>query len=346
MVDRITLGSFLASQAGAGRCPSAMILLVQELAQAAKQLSTLIGLGPLAGDLAGAQGSQNCDGDVQKKLDVIANACVVNAAERAQVAFIASEELDAPLSLNPSGPLALAIDPLDGSSNIGTNAPIGTIFSVLPAQATGISEVFLQPGSAQLAAGFFIYGSQTALVLTLGSGVAIFVLDRKAGEFVLAVDQVRIPADANEYAINASNYRHWEKAVRAYIDDCVQGADGPRGKNFNMRWIASLVAEAYRILMRGGIFLYPRDQRTGYRDGRLRLVYEANPVSFIVEQAAGAATDGAQRILELRPTSLHQRTPLVFGSARKVEVVTRYHTDPISSAERSPLFARRGLLRA
>lgn len=347
MSGRVTLEAFLAEQATGQREP--IVKVVEALAAAAAELSTLIAMAGISFDLTASRGELNADGDVQRELDVLANNRFLQALARAPVALAASEELEAPVILNPGAPLAVAIDPLDGSSNIETNAPIGTIFSILPSHASACAEPaepFLQAGAAQLAAGFVVYGPQTALVLSLGDGVQVFVLNRAAGEFMLAMDRVRIPAQASEYAINASNYRHWDEPVRTYIDDCVRGADGPRGKNFNMRWTASLVAEAYRVLVRGGIFLYPRDWRPAYRSGRLRLVYEANPIAFVVEQAGGAATDGVRRILDLAPGSLHQRTPLVFGSIMKVEVVARYHTDPNSSAERSPLFGRRGLLRA
>lgn len=345
MARRVTLEAYLAQRAGTRDASVAGV--VQVVAEAAKDLGAVIATTGLPGiDLAALRGAVNADGDAQKELDCLAHDRFMQALARAPVAAVASEELDKPVVLDPAAPLAVAIDPLDGSSNIETNAPIGTIFSVLPApNRVGQAGSFLRPGTGQLAAGFVIYGPQTALVLTLRDGVRIFVLDRAAGEFVLAMEDVRIPDQACEYAINASNYRHWDEPVRAYIDDCVRGLDGPRGKNFNMRWTASLVAEAYRILMRGGVFLYPRDQRPGYRSGRLRLVYEANPIALVVEQAGGAATDGERRILELVPDALHQRTPLVFGSRKKVENVARYHADPQSSAEHSPLFGRRGLLR-
>jgi fructose-1,6-bisphosphatase I len=349
MAGGLTLGAFLARQ-GSGEAPSAdVISLIHEFADAAKELSTLIALGPLAGDMAQSRGLENKAGDSQKELDAVADGFFIRAAEKAHVAYMASEELEAPLTLDPNGKLAIAIDPLDGSSNIATNAPIGTIFSILPATAAGSGDaaaVFMQPGSAQLAAGFIVYGAQTSLVLTLGSGVSIFVLDRGSGEFVLAVDRLSIPPDATEFAINASNYRHWDDPVRAYIDDCILGAEGPLGANYNMRWIASLVADAYRIFVRGGIYLYPGDRREGYKAGRLRLLYEANPIAFVVEQAGGGATDGVRRILDLVPTSIHQRTPLVFGSATQMKHVARYHAEPTYSADRSPLFGRRGLLRA
>jgi fructose-1,6-bisphosphatase I len=237
-------------------------------------------------------------------------------------------------------PLAVAIDPLDGSSNIDTNVSIGTIFSVLSAHPRGPSgpiDAFLQPGSAQLAAGFVIYGPQTALVLAL-AGVEVFILDQTTAEFVRVIDSPTIARQANEYAINASNYRYWSAPIRNYIDDCLRGEEGPLSKNFNMRWIASLVAEAYRILVRGGVFLYPGDRRKGYDAGRLRLVYEANPIAFIIEHAGGVATNGTQRLLDLRPSSVHQRTPLIFGAADEVDRVACYHSNNFSTRQ-SPLFS-------
>jgi fructose-1,6-bisphosphatase I len=204
----------------------------------------------------------------------------------------------------------------------------------------------LQAGVSILGAGFFIYGPQLALVLSLGSGTHVFVHSTRLGTFVQAYESRIIPQKTQEFAINAANYRHWDEAVRLYVDDCLEGAEGPREKDFNMRWIASLVAECYRILMRGGVFLYPGDQRRGYSQGRLRLVYEANPIAYLIEQAAGAATDAITRILEIEPESLHQRVPVVFGSAREVARIARYHTEPSAIGERAPLFSRRGLFRA
>lgn len=318
------------------------------IAKAARSIGDQVSCGLLAGHLGATSGCANADGDGQTTLDVLANDGLVAALREVPVAAVASEELDRPIALNPDAPLIVAIDPLDGSSNIDVNVSIGTIFSIRPAPAEGGDALaaFLRPGTAQLAAGFVVYGPQTALVLTLGAGVQIFILDRAAGAFRLAAADVRIPADAREYAINTSNARYWDEPVRAYVEDCVLGADGPRVQNFNTRWIASLVAEAYRILIRGGVFLYPADGRPAYRQGRLRLVYEANPIALIAEQAGGAATDGVRRILDIEPAALHQRTPFVFGSADEVACIARYHAAGAADAERSPLFGRRGLLRA
>jgi fructose-1,6-bisphosphatase I len=290
----------------------------------------------------------NPDGDRQTKLDVVADQMFLKAARRAPVAAYASEELAEPVAIDAARPLALAIDPLDGSSNADLNLSCGTIFSILPMpepNGRGPLAAFLQPGSRQLAAGLIIYGPKLSLVLSVGAGTHIFAYSERMGDYRLLAESVRIPPRASEFAINASNYRHWDDSVRLYFDDCVKGVHGPRERDFNMRWLASLVVEAYRILVRGGVFLYPADKRPGYGQGRLRLVYEANPVAFIVEQAGGNATNGVDAILSLEPQSVHQRTPLVFGSGREVAKLTRYHTDPSAIGERSPLFGNRGLFR-
>ncbi len=347
MPQRITLEETLRerSQTAPGREIAATIL---GLAKAAVELGDLVAHGRLAGNLAASSGRETGGGDSQKRLDKIADDSFIRCFRELPVACVASEEDDELVILDQSAPLALAIDPLDGSSNIDTNVSIGTIFSILPAKPADSSspvDAFLQPGSSQLAAGFVVYGPQTTLVLAFGH-LEIFVLDRAAGQFVRVAVAPTIAREANEYAINASNYRHWNEAVRGYVDDCVRGADGPLHKDFNMRWIASVVAEAYRILARGGVYLYPADRRKGYEQGRLRLVYEANPLAYVIELAGGAATDGVHRILDLRPQSLHQRTPLVFGAVEEVQRVADYYTRYNYSAERSPLFAPPGLLHA
>lgn len=307
----------------------------------------MIALGSL-GDAPAASIGCNSDGDVQTLLDLRSHEIVMVGLKGAGVKMVASEESDDVEVLDPEGTLAVAVDPLDGSSNIDTNISIGTIFSIIPADETGGSKLgpFGGTGTRQLAAGFFVYGPQTTLVLSLGHGVDIFTLDPREGEFHLTKPKVRIQEGAHEFAINASNYRHWEAPVRIYIDDCMSGADGLRGANFNMRWIASLVAEAFRILARGGVFLYPSDARPGYESGRLRLLYEAAPIAFVIEQAGGMASTGRARILDLAATSLHQRVPLIFGSADKVKRIDRLHETPDIDADRSPLFARRGLFRS
>lgn len=301
--------------------------LVSALGKGAIELFALIQSGGGEGGHE-ATGIGNQAGDLQKALDVAADRIFVEAARRAGVAFYGSEEQDDAVALSPSGPLALAIDPLDGSSNIETNVSIGTIFSVLPAQGQDAASVFRQPGERQLAAGFFVYGPQLLLIVSLGAGTQVYAYRPASGAFEETVERLQIPATAKEYAINASNARYWDSAVAAYVDDCLAGKDGPRGRNFNMRWVASAVADAYRIFLRGGIYLYPGDTRKGYETGRIRLVYEAAPIAFLAEQAGGAASDGLNPILSLVPEGLHQRTPVVFGSREEVLEFGRYIADP------------------
>jgi fructose-1,6-bisphosphatase I len=323
--------------------------IIGGLAKGAIEVRKHIMQGALNAGFGTTRGTANADGDIQKDLDVIADDIFLQAMRSAAVAIYASEETAMPILLDPDKPYALAIDPLDGSSNIETNISIGTIFSILPVAGDPRSEPeasVRQPGNRQVAAGFFIYGPQMALVLTAGAGVSIFIHSAKHGDFMEASDTVVIPKTSTEFAINASNYRHWFEPVRSYIDDLFSGKDGPREKDFNMRWVASLVADTYRIMVRGGVFLYPGDRRKGYAHGRLRLVYEANPIAFVVEQAGGKATNGVDRILDLVPGDLHGRTPLIFGSSEKVERVRRYHVEPSMISERSPLFGNRGLFRA
>ncbi|HKH80534.1 MAG TPA: class 1 fructose-bisphosphatase [Methylovirgula sp.] len=341
------LGNILKEQVGRAAALAPVAEVVREIAKAAMDMADIISLGRLGEEGHAEVGHLNPDGDVQKRLDLSANSLFLNALQRAPVNVALSEELEEPLLLDPTAPLAVAIDPLDGSSNIDANVSIGTIFSILPAlpDASNARAHFLQPGHNQLAAGFIIYGPQTSLVLALPERTSIFILDRRNGVFREAVEAVQIPRDSKEYAINASNYRHWTPSVRTFVDDCVKGTEGPLGCDHNMRWIASLVAEAYRILSRGGVFLYPGDLRQGYSSGRLRLIYEANPIAFIIEQAGGIANDSVRRILDIVPSDIHVRTPFVFGSANVVHLITRYHTDPQFSAEHSPLFTRRGLMR-
>ncbi len=344
-----TLDAFLNSYNGQeDTLRSAVVATIHQLAEAAVKVRHTINQGSLGAAFAGARGA-NTDGDVQKDLDIYADDIFLDAMRRAPVAYYVSEELEQPVLLDRDAPLAIAIDPLDGSSNIDTNVSIGTIFSLLPATgAPGSNPAasFLQAGRNQLGSGFFIYGPQLALVLSLGSGTHVFVLSTRLGAFVQAYESRIIPPRTQEFAINAANYRHWDEAVRLYVDDCLKGTEGPRERDFNMRWIASLVADCYRILIRGGVFLYPGDQRKGYHQGRLRLVYEANPIAYLVEQAGGAATDTITRILDIEPESLHQRTPVVFGSSREVHRIARYHTEPSNIGERAPLFSNRGLFRA
>ena len=314
---------------------------IDRLAGAAAALARRIARGGLDEALGGAVGT-NTDGDAQKALDVIADDAFMDALRGGQVRHYASEEQDSVVTLNAQGRFALAIDPLDGSSNIDTNVSIGTIFGIYPAEATPDAS-FLRPGRDLLASGYAIFGPQCALLVSLGDGVLKYVLDPETGRFTLTASPAPIPVDSTEYAINASNYRHWDAAIRAYVDDRVAGSEGPTGVDFNMRWIASLVAETHRILTRGGIFLYPGDTRPGYRHGRLRYVYECAPIAFLIEQAGGRATDGLERILDAVPDALHARTPFVFGSANKIARVATYHDLP--AEETSALFGKRGLFR-
>jgi fructose-1,6-bisphosphatase I len=321
---------------------SSVAVTVVALASAFEQVARLIAAGPLAPH-AEAAPNLNAGGDVQKPLDLEANRLILAALKSMPVAYYASEEEPAILSLASGAPLAVAVDPLDGSSNIEVDLSIGSIFSIFQRSYAGATASFLRPGREQLAAGYVLYGPHTALVLSVGCGVDLYVLDPELREFRLVQESLKIPADGREFAINASNYRHWLPPVRTYIDDCLEGVEGPQGRNFNMRWIASLVAEAHRIFARGGVFLYPADRRPGYEQGRLRHVYEAAPIAFLAEQAGGGASDGNRRILDKMPASLHERTPLVFGSARNVESVSEYHLNPAFARDMSPLFQERGL---
>jgi len=327
--------------------------LILAVAQATKLIAHAVAKGALAG-VGDDIGSINVQGEGQKALDVIANGIFVRTTEwPGVVAGLASEEMDEP-RLVPAeyqrGKYLLVFDPLDGSSNIAVNVSVGSIFSILRAPRPGEDpalEEFLQPGTEQVAAGYAIYGPSTMLVLTVGRGVAGFTLDPDLGEFVLTHPDVRVPETTQEFAINSSNSRFWEPPVKRYVEECLAGQTGPRGKDFNMRWIASLVAECHRILMRGGVFLYPRDSKDPGRAGRLRLLYEANPIGMIVEQAGGRASTGEVPVLEVAPTSLHQRIGFVFGSAEEVERIERYHREPPEddAGMDVPLFGVRGLFR-
>lgn len=319
--------------------------VVAALAGVAVRMAGILAADPHTAGHGKVAGSANADGDQQRSLDVIANDLVVAALKGTPTSYYASEEEDAILTLAKTGTVAVAVDPLDGSSNIDVNVPVGLIFSIYPS-AAGAAASFLRPAREQVGAGYFVFGPHTALAVTLGDGVEIYVLDGASGTFRLANPRAAIPVMCTEFAINASNYRHWLEPIRAFIDDCLAGAEGPREKDFNMRWIASLVAEAHRILVRGGVFLYPADKRKGYERGRLRHLYEAAPIAMIAEQAGGGAIDGLTRILDKTPTSLHERTPLIFGSSSKISRVQRYHTDPAFGREQTPLFAARGLYRA
>ena len=315
-----------------GKIPAQLRLLLEVVARACKGISHAVNKGAL-GDAMGSAGSENVQGEVQKKLDIIANEVLIEANEwGGHLAAMASEEMDSIYVVPnryPQGEYLLLFDPLDGSSNIDVNVSIGTIFSVLQkTESAAVSEQdFLQTGASQVAAGYCVYGPQTTLVLTVGDGVVMFTLDREQGSFLLSQENVQIPQDTQEFAINMSNMRHWAPPVKRYVDECLQGQEGVRGKNFNMRWIASMVADVHRILMRGGIFMYPWDQREPNKPGKLRLMYEANPMSWLIEQAGGAATNGHQRILDIQPTQLHERVSVVLGSKNEVTRVTAYHAD-------------------
>jgi len=335
MTQKISLTRYLVEQQrSAGHIPAQLRLLIEVVARACKGISQAVSKGALGGEnsVMGSAGSENVQGEVQKKLDIIANEVLIEANEwGGHLAAMASEEMDdiyVVPNRYPQGEYLLLFDPLDGSSNIDINGGIGTIFSVLkkPEGKDGVEQQdFLQPGKQQVAAGYCIYGPQTTLVLTVGDGVAMFTLDREQGSFVLITENVQIPEDTQEFAINMSNMRHWDEPIKRYIDECLQGKAGPRGKDFNMRWVAAMVADVHRILTRGGVFLYPWDKREPEKAGKLRLLYEANPMSWLVEQAGGAATNTKQRILDIQPDKLHQRVSVVLGSKNEVERITGYH---------------------
>jgi fructose-1,6-bisphosphatase I len=325
----LTLTQYLGAQQQAQVIPDDLCALLETVARACATISGQVGKGALAGVLGSAR-SENVQGEVQKKLDILANSILLEASESGgMLSAMASEEMDTiyPIPVHyPHGPYLLLFDPLDGSSNIDVNVSIGTIFSVLRCpKGTGLSEAsFLQPGSAQMAAGYAIYGPQTLFVFTTGHGVQGFTLDRETDSWLLTHPDLRIPAETSEFAINASNARHWHPPIARYINELLAGTTGTRQKDFNMRWIASMVADVHRILNRGGIFLYPADARDPAKPGKLRLMYEANPMAFIVEQAGGAATNGQQRILDIIPQQLHERVAVLLGSQEEVERVTRY----------------------
>ncbi|RPE67617.1 D-fructose 1,6-bisphosphatase [Tibeticola sediminis] len=334
--------------------------LILDVALACKAIARAVAFGELGGVLGNhngeAGGSINVQGETQKKLDVISNQYFTRLNEwGGQLAGMASEEMDEPYQIPkqyPRGKYLLGFDPLDGSSNIDVNVSVGSIFSVLRAPQDVIDSGrdvveadFLQPGTKQMAAGYALYGPTTMLILTVGNGVAGFTLDPNLGEFMLTHPNMHVPEDTHEFAINASNARFWEPPVKRYVDECLAGKTGPRGKDFNMRWIASMVAEAHRILMRGGVFMYPRDTKDPSKPGRLRLLYEANPIGMVMEQAGGRASTGREPILSVQPTSLHQRIGLVFGSKNEVERIERYHREPVAFKDDNPLFAERSLFR-
>jgi fructose-1,6-bisphosphatase I/sedoheptulose-1,7-bisphosphatase len=340
MIGRTTFAQFVIEEQR--RAPDAtgdLSQLLHDVATAVKAVSAAVARGATAG-LHGAAGGVNVQGERQQKLDVLANELFLRSCEwGGHLAGMASEELEGVSPIpkeHPRGKYLLAFDPLDGSSNVDVNISVGSIFSILrrpggPGDASAAD--FLQPGTAQIGAGYALYGPSTMLVVSLGQGAHGFTLDRELGDFVLSHPDLRIPVEAREFAINASNERFWEPPVKRYVEECLAGQAGPRGADFNMRWVASLVAEAHRILVRGGVFLYPRDTKEPARPGKLRLLYEAAPVAFLIEQAGGAASTGRERLLDLVPQELHQRVPVVFGSRDEVERIVRYHDEHARGAD-------------
>lgn len=352
-LGRTTLSKFLIQQLKDIDGASDLGALLVDVAAAVKAISAMTAKGALGGYL-GALDAVNVQGETQKKLDVLANDAMLRACEwGGLVAGMASEELDEPYAIPPDyarGAYLLVFDPLDGSSNTDVNVSVGTIFSVLRhgrSEAPALAD-YLQPGARQVAAGYAIYGPATMLVLTVGKGTHGFTLDREIGNFILTHPNLTVGADTSEFAINTSNARFWEAPVHRYVTECQAGRSGDRGRDFNMRWIASMVAEVHRILMRGGVFMYPRDTRDPGKPGRLRLLYEANPIGFLIEQAGGRASTGRQRILDLPPAELHQRVPVILGSRNEVERIERYHAEFDAGTDRpfvSPLFNERSLFR-
>lgn len=331
MTNKVTLTQFIIEQQrGTPDASGTFTTLLSNIVTACKQISHLVNQGNLVGILGSAE-SQNIQGEEQKKLDIIANDIMVNALNwTGHLAGMASEEIDDIILIPeqyPKGKYLALFDPLDGSSNIDVNMTVGTIFSILRCRE-GIDpaeEDFLRKGTEQVCAGFVLYGPSTMMILTTGQGVNGFTLDKDIGEFILTHPTMRIPEDTSEFAINMSNQRYWEEPVKRYIDECVQGDAGVRGKNFNMRWVASLVAEVYRILVRGGVFMYPLSLKDPEKPARLRLLYEVNPVAFIVEQAGGLCSTGRERVMNIKPTGVHQRVPVILGAKNEVERILSYH---------------------
>ena len=332
-----TLARYLTEeQRNKGVITTDLKFLIEIVSRACQAISIAIGKGSLGGVL-GEAGSDNVQGEAQKKLDVLSNDIFLEANEwGGHLAAMASEEMDLPHTIPhryPQGEYLLTFDPLDGSSNIDVNVSIGTIFSVLKcpegadlSTPEAAEAAFLQPGTAQVAAGYAVYGPTTLLVLTVGDGVVVFTLDREQGQFVLTQENIQIPADTQEFAINMANQRFWEAPVQRYVGEMQQGKTGPLGKDYNMRWVASMVADVHRIMTRGGIFMYPLDSKMQDKGGKLRLMYEANPMALLIEQAGGRATTGRERILEIKPGKLHQRVPVILGSKNEVDRITAYHT--------------------
>ena len=335
-MTRTSLSRFLIEQTRSHQTPAELRFLIEVVARACKMINHQVSKGALGGVL-GSMGTENVQGEVQKKLDVLSNEILLQANEwGGHLAGMASEEMDNAYQIPgkyPKGSYLLVFDPLDGSSNIDVNVSVGTIFSVLRCpdrngeEGDLGEEAFLQPGTEQVAAGYAIYGPQTMLVLTLGNGVKGFTLDAEMGSFILTHDDIRVPETTAEFAINMSNQRHWEAPVKRYVDELLQGEEGPLEKDYNMRWVAAMVADVHRILTRGGIFMYPRDAREPEKPGKLRLMYEANPMSFIIEQAGGVSTNGHERIMDIQPDSLHERVAVFLGSKEEVERITGYHAE-------------------
>jgi fructose-1,6-bisphosphatase I len=346
VTERPDLGTCLQEWAGDDSLHTAVADTIRTIATAGLELARELRRSMLADDHDDIVG-HNADGDRQRRIDVTAHELLLSALRATPVAAVASEEAADVVTLQSGAPLLVALDPLDGSANLAVDAPAGMIFSLRLAPTSGeaTAATFLTPGAAQLAAGLVLFGPTTLLALTVGTGTDIYAVDDSMGAFRRIRRDLRTPTSTREYAINTSNARHWSPAIRAYIDDLTTGTKGPRRADFNMRWFGALVADAYRILTRGGIFLYPGDERPSYGKGRLRLLYEAQPIAMLFEQAGGAATDGSRRILDLTAAHLHARTPLVFGSADKVARVTRYNETASHDAEHAPLFGTRGLFR-
>ena len=324
------LKAYLNAWAAGRPLQTAIAATIGELADAATALADTVGRGPLADEMHDLI-AHHADGDAQRRLDIMAEELIADRLRHAPVRYLASEESESALDMIPGAPVAVAVDPLDGSTNIDANAPLGIIFGILPALDTA-GATFKQMGRRQLAAGFFIFGPHTSLALTLGDGVMVFTLDRTTQRFTLARPKLAIPRTSREYAVNGSNARFWSEGVRSYVDELAAGADGPRAVDFNTRWVGALCGETYRILVRGGLYLYPGGTRRGQVRGRLRLLYEANPIAMLIEQAGGAATDGKRNILDIAPDSLHVHTPLIFGSHDEVARFMR-HVSPVAIAE-------------
>jgi fructose-1,6-bisphosphatase len=354
LYGRTTLSKFIIEEQRRLEGGAELIALVNDIQTACKYIGSAVARGALAAT-HDTPGAVNVQGEAQKPLDVVANDIMLASCEwGGYLAGMVSEEMEAPYPIPPQYPRGrylLVFDPLDGSSNLDVNVTVGTIFSVLQAPP-GVTDPkpgdFLQPGTRQVCAGYALYGPAAMIVITLGTGVHGFTLDPEIGAYVLTHPNLRIAEEAQEFAVNASNQRFWEPPVRRYVEECLAGKSGARGKDFNMRWIASLVAEVHRILMRGGLFMYPKDTKDPAKPGRLRLLYEANPMAMLIEQAGGAASTGRGRILEVAPASLHQRVPVILGSRQEVERLERYHAehDRGDVEFSSPLFRERSLLRA